>query len=566
MLLNLHVKNLALIRETEVNFGPGLNILSGETGAGKSIIIGSINLALGAKVSKSMLREDADSALVELVFSVEQPHQVSALAELDVFPEDGEVIMSRKIMASGRSVCRINSETVSAAQMRRVASLLIDIHGQHEHESLLAKKNHMKYLDSYARKELEEKLVRLADCYSVYTACKKELEEASMDEEQQARELSFLQYEVNEIQEADLKAGEDEELEADYRRLLHGRKIMEAAAACRELCSDGTDSAADHVGSAVRLLLSVAEYDEQAEGLAGQLQEIDSLLGDFNRDLSDYLDEFEFSEERFDQVEERLDLINSLKAKYGKTIEQILEQKQEKEAALEKLFHYEEYKCRLEEKLKEAEQALREVSEEVSAVRKSRAREMTKAVTEALLSLNFQDVRFEMEFTRLDHYTANGRDEARFLISTNPGEPLKPLDSVASGGELSRIMLAFKTVLAQNDEIETLIFDEIDSGISGRTAQMVAEKIKLTGSSHQVICITHLPQIAAMADVHFLIEKTSSEASTISRIRMLDREESIAELARMLGGVRITDTVLQNAREMKDMADAVRSYSVEKRK
>ena len=562
MLLNLHVKNLALIRETEVNFGSGLNILTGETGAGKSIIIGSINLALGAKVPKTILREDADSAFVELVFSVDQPHQAEALAELEVFPEDGEIIMSRRILATGRSVCRINSETVSAAQMRRVASLLIDIHGQHEHESLLAKKNHMKYLDSYAKKELEGKLQELSSCFQVYAACKKELEEASLDEEQRARELSFLQYEADEIAGAGLCPGEDEELEADYRRLAHGRKILEAAAECRELCAEGMSCASDQIGSAVRALLSAAEYDEALSGLAGQLQEIDSLLADFNRDLSGYLDDFEFSEERFSEVEKRLDLINQLKAKYGRSIELILEQKKEKEAAVEKLLHFEEYRQGLQQKLREAEEKLEHISAEVSRIRKSKAAELTAAVRDALLSLNFLDVQFEMEFTKLSHYTANGWDEARFLISTNPGEPLKPLDSVASGGELSRIMLALKTVLAQNDETETLIFDEIDSGISGRTAQMVAEKIKLTAGSHQVICITHLPQIAAMADTHFLIEKTSSDASTISSIRMLDREESIAELARMLGGVKITDTVLENAREMKDMADAVRTYSV----
>ncbi len=562
MLLSLHVKNLVLIKETEVNFGPGLNILSGETGAGKSIIIGSINLALGAKVSRNMLREEAESALVELVFSVDQPHQKKALEALDIFPEDGEVIMSRKVMASGRSVCRINSETVSAAQMRKVASLLIDIHGQHEHESLLTKKNHMRYLDNFAGKELEEKLTLLADSFHVYTDCRKKLEEASMDEEQRARELSFLQYEVKEIEEADPGIGEDEELEADYRRLSHGRKIMEAVSECRELCADGVNCAADNLGTAVRTLLSVAKYDDRVEGLSDQLQEVESLLDDFNRELSGYMDDFEFSEERFAEVEGRLDQINNLKSKYGRTIPDILEQKKEKEDAIRKLLNYEEYKKELEAESETAEKELEQISAEVSEIRKKKAEVLTKEVREALLSLNFPDVQFEMEFRKLDHYTAGGWDEAGFLISTNPGEPLKPLDSVASGGELSRIMLALKTVLAQNDEIETLIFDEIDSGISGRTAQMVAEKIKLTGSSHQVICITHLPQIAAMADTHFLIEKTSNDVSTISRIRMLDREESIMELARMLGGVKITDAVLQNAREMKEMADTVRTYSV----
>ena len=558
MLLNLHVKNLALIEEIEVTFGSGLNILSGETGAGKSIIIGSVNLALGGKVSKSMLRENAEFALVELIFSVEHKVQEAALRELEVYPEDGEIIMSRKIYASGRSVCRINSETVSQALMRKVASLLIDIHGQHEHESLLAKRNHMKYLDAYAKRELEAPKAELTKEYEHYTEIRKKLEEASLDAEQQAREISFLQYEIEEIENADLRIGEDEELEEDYRRMSHGRKIMESAAECQELCSEGSDNAADQIGRAVRALHAVSQFDESFAAFSEQLEEIENLFSDFNRDLAGYVSELDFSVEAFQSVEERLNLINHLKAKYGKTIERILQEKQTKEEKLDQLQHYEEYRSELEGTLKSSEAALQHCCETVTDIRKKYAKELSDQTRQALLDLNFLDVQFEMEFGRLDHYTANGWDETRFMISTNPGEPLKPLDAVASGGELSRIMLALKTVLAENDEIETLIFDEIDSGISGRTAQMVAEKIKLTGKNHQIICITHLPQIAAMADHHFLIEKTSSADVTISNIRSLDREESIQELARMLGGVKITDAVLTNAKEMKEMADAVR--------
>lgn len=558
MLLNLHVKNLALIEESEVTFGSGLNILSGETGAGKSIIIGSVNLALGGKVSKSMLRENAEFALVELIFSVEHKVQEAALRELEIYPEDGEIIMSRKIYASGRSVCRINSETVSQALMRKVASLLIDIHGQHEHESLLAKRNHMKYLDAYAKRELEAPKAELTKEYEHYTEIRKKLEEASLDAEQQAREISFLQYEIEEIENADLRIGEDEELEEDYRRMSHGRKIMESAAECQELCSEGSDNAADQIGRAVRALHAVSQFDESFAAFSEQLEEIESLFSDFNRDLAGYVSELDFSEEAFQSVEERLNLINHLKAKYGKTIERILQEKQTKEEKLDQLQHYEEYRSELEGTLKSSEAALQHCCETVTDIRKKYAKELSDQTRQALLDLNFLDVQFEMEFGRLDHYTANGWDETRFMISTNPGEPLKPLDAVASGGELSRIMLALKTVLAENDEIETLIFDEIDSGISGRTAQMVAEKIKLTGKNHQIICITHLPQIAAMADHHFLIEKTASADVTISNIRSLDREESIQELARMLGGVKITDAVLTNAKEMKEMADAVR--------
>ncbi len=555
MLQSLHVKNLALIDEAEVELGDGLNILTGETGAGKSILIGSIHLALGEKVPKDMLRENADTALVELVFSVEHTQTARALEEMDLFLEDGQIVMTRRINESGRSVCRINGETVSAAVMRRAASLLIDIHGQQEHQSLLTKKNHLHYLDSYAKKELEGKLDKLAECYREYTECKERLEEASLDEEQQARELSFLQYEIDEIERAGLVPGEDDALEAEYRRLLNGRKILDAAGECRGYCAEGGTSASDQLDRAVRALMGAAEYDEEAGALSEQLQEIDSLLGDFNRDLASYMDEFEFSDERFAETEERLDLINHLKSKFGKTIDEILAQKKAKEAEADKLMHYEEYRTELEKRYNESERALKDITEEVSTIRKEAAVPFVNEIIQALTDLNFLDVRLDLEFERLDHYTAGGWDDARFYISTNPGEPIRPLDAIASGGELSRIMLAIKTVLAGNDDIETLIFDEIDAGISGRTAQMVAEKIKQTARDHQIICITHLPQIAAMADEHFLIEKTSDSSSTISEIRPLSREESIGELARMLGGARITDAVLENAREMKEMAE-----------
>ncbi len=554
MLVNLHVRNLALIDESEVNFGPGLNILTGETGAGKSILIGSIHLALGERVPKDMLRENVDFGLVELTFSVEEPHQVAALSEMDIYPEDGQVIMSRKISANGRSVCRVNGETQTAGMMRKIAGILIDIHGQQEHVSLLAKKNHLAYLDAYAKNELGDRPGKLAAAFRDYTECKRLLDTASLDEEGQKRELEFLEYEIGEIDGANLRIGEDEELEAQYRRLSHGRKIMDAAAECMDCLSGGNANASDLVSRAVRALLGVEDFDEDAKALAEQLGEIDVLLSDFNRDLSGYIDGFEFSEELFAETEERLDLINHLKSKYGKTIEAILKNRDEKAAQVEKLTHYEEYRAGLEAKTAAAEGELKKISEEVGDIRRRVAVTFTEEIRQALLDLNFNDVRLSLEFERLDHYSAKGVDDARFFISTNPGEPIKPLDSVASGGELSRIMLALKTVLAGNDDIETLIFDEIDSGISGRTAQMVAEKIKQTAADHQVICITHLPQIAAMADHHFLIEKTSDESSTISQIRELSENEGVGELARMLGGSRITEAVMENAREMRTLA------------
>ena len=551
MLQNLHVKNLALIDETEVEFGPGLNILSGETGAGKSIIIGSINLALGEKVQKEMLRDNGESALVELIFFVEDADTIEAIRALDIEMEDDTVILSRKI-TGGRAIGRINGEAVSASKMKAVASLLIDIHGQHEHQSLLSKKKHLEILDTFAKEALGDKKEKLAQCYQEYRKLKDELEHANLDGEERAREVSFLEYEVKEIEDAQLTVGEDEELEAVFRKYSNGKKIMDAVGAANAATSEDDESASERIGRALRELSSVSGYDERVKEMEEQLTEIDNLLSDFNHELASYLSDEEFDEETFYETEKRLDLINHLKSKYGNTIADILKYCEEKAERISVLNDYDAYLAGLQKNVSEKEKQLEQLSKKVSDIRKKESKKLTESIKNALLDLNFLDVQFTMEFVETD-YTANGIDDAQFLISTNPGEPVKPLGKVASGGELSRIMLAIKTVMA-SDKIGTLIFDEIDSGISGRTAQMVSEKMNVLGRSHQIICITHLPQIAAMADSHFLIEKSVENQATVSKIHKLTDEESVEELARMLGGVEITDTVLENAREMKQMA------------
>ena len=551
MLQNLHVKNMALIDETEVEFGPGLNILSGETGAGKSIIIGSINLALGEKVQKEMLRDNGESALVELIFFVEDADTIEAIRALDIEMEDDTVILSRKI-TGGRAIGRINGEAVSASKMKAVASLLIDIHGQHEHQSLLSKKKHLEILDTFAKESLGDKKEKLAQCYQEYRKLKDELEHANLDGEERARELSFLEYEVKEIEDAQLTVGEDEELEAVFRKYSNGKKIMDAVGAANAATSEDDESASERIGRALRELSSVSACDERVKELEVQLTEIDNLLSDFNHELASYLSDEEFDEETFYETEKRLDLINHLKSKYGNTIADILKYGEEKAERITVLNDYDAYLAGLQKNVSEKEKQLEQLSRKVSDIRKKESKKLTESIKNALLDLNFLDVQFMMEFAEID-YTANGIDDAQFLISTNPGEPVKPLGKVASGGELSRIMLAIKTVMA-SDKIGTLIFDEIDSGISGRTAQMVSEKMNALGRSHQIICITHLPQIAAMADSHFLIEKSVENQATVSKIHKLTDEESVEELARMLGGVEITDTVLENAREMKQMA------------
>lgn len=558
MLQSLHVKNLALIDEAEVDFTNGLNILSGETGAGKSIIIGSINLALGEKVQKEMLRESSEDgelepALVELIFRVTDERQRAQLEALEVYPEDDEVIFSRRIV-NGRGTAKVNAQSVPASRVKEIAAILIDIHGQHEHQSLLSKKKHLEILDDFAGEKLAEPKLAMTEAYREYRRLAEELESADVDVEERLREILFLEYEIKEIEDASLREGEDEELEADFRKFSNGRKIVEAVSSAYSSTGGGMESASELTGRALRDLSGVTSYDEKLAELEQELLEIDNLLNDFNRELSDYVESMDFDDETFYQVEKRLDEVNHLKSKYGSSITEVLNALNEKQERLMRLKDYDQYLEELKGKVNAAKKDLEQKSLVVSEIRQEYAKKLTGAVTQALQDLNFLDVRFQMEFARLSDYTANGIDDAEFLISTNPGEPLKPLGKVASGGELSRIMLAIKTVLADEDAVETLIFDEIDSGISGRTAQMVSEKMNVLGRSHQIICITHLPQIAAMADSHYLIEKSVCNQSTVSTIRRLAANESVDELARMMGGVKITETVRKSAEEMKELA------------
>ena len=552
MLENLHVKNLALIEEEDITFLDGLHILSGETGAGKSIILGALGLALGGKVSKDMLRDPGKEALVEAVFRITRDSQRKQLAELDIEPYDDEVILSRKITES-RSVAKINGEMVPAIKMKEVGDIFLDIHGQNDHQSLLHKKKHLEMLDEYAKNEVGPLKERMQTAYKTYAAKQQEWKEANQLDGDREREISFLEYEIKEITEANLEIGEDARFENQYRRLSNSKRIMEALSEAYQQTS-GSDGASEQVGRAVQRLHQILSYDEALEPMFESLNDIDSLLSDFNRDLSQYMAETEFDEEMFAQIDGRLNEINRLKDKYGATIEDILAAKQEKEDRLEKLMHHEVYLAKLTQALNDAKKEAEDAAFALSGMRKRYAKELSGKVEEALMDLNFLDVHFSMEFLQTDHIGADGYDDAQFMIRTNPGEPIRPLKDIASGGEMSRIMLAIKTVLAEHDDIDTLIFDEIDAGISGRTAQAVSEKLHLVAKEHQVICITHLPQIAAMADHHYLIQKDVVGNETISSIEALSYHDSIKELARMLGGTTITQTVLDNAKEMKDLA------------
>ena len=557
MLHNLYVKNLALIDEIEVEFKEGLNILTGETGAGKSIILGSINLALGGRYSSNILRNEEEPGYVELTFLVEDEAQIQLLKALDVYPEQGMVTLSRKMIGK-RSVSKINGETVSISQLKEVAELLIDIHGQHEHQSLLYKKNHLLILDEFAKDIIKDVKAQVADAYQRYKKYKEELQEANLDEKERNKEMSFLEYEINEIREANLKEHEDEELEEQYRRMVNGKKITANLEEAYGYTANANNNASDALSRAIYCLQDASRYDEKANELYAQLSEVDSLLNDFNRELSDYSSSFDFSEEDFYEVEKRLNEINHLKSKYGNTIQEVFTYCEEKEETLRKLQDYDSYLEELRRNLAEAEAKVSSLSMQLSNMRQEASKELTKAIRDGLLDLNFLDVKFEMVFTGTDHYTSSGTDEVEFMISMNPGEPTRSLGDVASGGELSRIMLAIKTVMAEKDRIETLIFDEIDVGISGRTAQRVSEKMAVIGRNHQVICITHLAQIAAMADAHFAIEKKVTDGKTRTSISLLNKEEEIDELARILGGAEITEKVRESAAEMKELANSTK--------
>ncbi len=562
MLIHLHVKNLALIEDIEVEFGPGLNILTGETGAGKSVLLGSMQLILGGRTARDMIRTGASCALVELLFQVENKKAEQALNSLGIFTEEGQVLLSRKIM-DGRSINKINGETCTVGQMKAAAECILDIHGQHEHQSLLYQEKQLEILDAYGREKIRPAKEAVRQSYEEYRKYMRALKELDTDEEQRNREKAFLEFEISEIEKAHLVPGEDEELETLYRRLNNGKLILETLQSVHSLTGyDSGQGAGEAVGTGVRELLRVTEYDTQLESMAETLQEIDGLLNDFNRELSSYVEDLSFDDETFYETEKRLDQINGLKAKYGRTIEEILEYQNTQQQKLEKLARYEENFLEARQNLKKAEEQLEKDSYVLSEIRKDYSKTLTEKIIEGLRDLNFLDVKFRIDFQRKQEFTDNGYDSIEYEISTNPGESVKPLGRIVSGGELSRIMLAIKAILADRDQIETLIFDEIDTGISGRTAQKVSEKMAVIGSCHQVLCITHLPQIAAMADTHFEIEKHQKGSETITEIHPLGERESVRELARLLGGAEITEAVLKNAMEMKELAQVHKNTRV----
>ena len=561
MLLSLHVKNLALIDEAEIEFTKGLNILSGETGAGKSILLGSINLALGAKADKDCIRSGAEQAVIEMVFQLENDAQRSRLEELELTAEDDDIVIVQRRISEKRSVCKVCGETVTAKQLAQLAEVLLHIHGQRDNQLLLHEKEQRAYLDSYAGAQMQMITEQIREAYRTYCACSDEELRVREKEHAGEREIALAQFEVSEIEQAALTEGEDEDLERRYHKMMNGKKIMEHVQRAYGMTGDGdSQSAGMLIGAAAMELKSVASLDEEASGLQEQLAGIDALLGDFNRDLSNYISDMEFDEMEFHEVETRLDLINHLKSKYhADSIGQIQAYMEKQQTYLDQMSDFDAYKQRVREKLIQSEEKLRAICKKASALRKKTAKQLAKELCGALQDLNFLQAGVQIDVTADEaHFTADGYDKVTFMLSLNPGEPYKPLSTVASGGELSRIMLALKTIKADKDGIDAMIFDEIDAGISGKTAWLVSEKLGTLARNSQVICITHLPQIAAMADTHFVIAKETRDGRTATRIDPVEQQALLEELARMLGGDQITEAALSNAAEMKRMAQAVK--------
>ena len=553
MLTNVHLKNLALIREADIDLTGGLNIMTGETGSGKSILIGAVNIALGAKANKGMIRNGESQALVELKFTGISESVCRALSELDMEPEEDSLLITRKIGRES-STARINGENVTLSDLKRITSLLVDVHGQHEHQSLLDPTKHLGIVDAFAEKETETLKKRIAAELDLYRSLRKEFAASDLDEETVRREVELLSHEVKEIEDAALSEGEDEKLEAEYKKLQASGDILKAVSRASRNLDEEAGGIISCTQEAAKHIRDVIAFDEELKEVSGMLSDLDSLAKEVSATLSHYMDRNQFDAERYHQISERLDQINHVKSRYGNTIPEILAYK---ERAAEKLAFYQNYSERKEELLRKMRTHAKEMnvlSAELSNVRKEAAEKLEPLITAQLKDLNFADVRFSIDFQKTERIGANGFDKVEFLIAANPGEELAPLAKVASGGELSRIMLALKSAAATEDEIPTLIFDEIDTGISGFTAQKVAEKLNLLSRAHQIICITHLPQIAAMADHHLRICKSVEDGSTISGVTELSDLEAEEEIARMLGGAELTEAARANARELKQSA------------
>lgn len=552
MLEHLHIRNVALIKESEISFGDGLNILTGETGAGKSMIIDSLQFALGGRAGKDFLRHGEKQAAVEALFSVQSQALTEKLAENGIAPEeDGTLLITRTLSEAGKSVCRINGSTVTVGMLKEIAEDMIDIYGQHEHQSLLNPVKHIRLLDRFCGAGFGEAMEEYKNSRQRLKDLEKQLAILIGDESQREQRMDMLLFQKEEIEAAELQEGEEDALLEQKKRLSSMERLIRLTGESVTLLYDGDDrvpSACDQLGDALAKLREAAEYDAALSPLADALADGYAAVEDCARELKREAEKQEADPEELERIEERLQLFYKLKRKYGGSIEAVLEFYEKAVQELEFLSNSSEKAAELSAKKAEEEKRLSALAETLTARRRATAEQVEEQIETALHDMEMKHARFHIQIEEKADWGADGKDKVEFLISANAGEPLKPLAKIASGGEMSRVMLALKTVLVDADEIGTFIFDEIDTGVSGRTARRVGEKMRFLGGKRQLLCITHLPQIAAMADNHFLIEKESDAGETVTRVTALDEEGAVREVARLMNDV--TETTLAAAREL----------------
>lgn len=559
MLDRLCVKNFALIDKLEVDFGSGLNVLSGETGAGKSIIIGSLNFVLGGKADKDIIKTGCESTEVSALIYVDNEELKDRLTECDInIDDDNYIFIKRSFNTNGKSSCRINGNTATVGMLREISSYLVDIHGQHDHQSLLNPKSHIVMLDKLCADSLSGPMERLSELYEEYKSVSRRLKEIDLNDRDIQDKVDLYRYQVNEIEAAHLKEGEDEELNERKNILMSSERLKISTARTLEALSRGDYPALDNIGIAVSEYEGIAAIDDSQSEILEALNDCYSILEDAVKSIRSYEDSMEYDPTELNEIEERLQVIYELKKKYGPTIEAVNSYLDKISNRLSDIENSEALALEYSEKKKKLGKQIKDICSEITDIRTAAAKDIGSKIEEILRELSMENARFSIVVSPKEGFDEKGSDSVEFMISANRGEDLKPLSKIASGGEMSRVMLALKTVLADVDNIDTFIFDEIDTGISGRTAQKVAEKMCRVAKSHQIICITHLPQIAAMADNNYLIEKSDNNLSTVTNIVELSGNKVYNELARLIGGAEITEATIDAAREMKIMADRLK--------
>ena len=558
MLELLHIENIAIIERADIEFGRGFNALTGETGAGKSIVIDALGAVLGQRTSRVLIRTGAEKAFVSAAFG-DVPAELPGLAENGLAPEeDGTLLLQRELYGDGKNVCRVSGRPVTVAQLRRIGASLLNIHGQHDGQQLLDEEQHLIYLDRFGR--VEEELDAYRARYDAWRTTRREMDALKMDEAEKARRVDMLRHQIGELERADLQEGEEEALLARRNILRNGEKFISAISEA-DVCLNGGDEglgAVSAIKEAEDALRSLRSLGDAFITLSDRLEALRCEAYDLAETIRDKKDEFDFSPQELDAVESRCDQLYRLKKKYGSSVEEMISYLERSREELDRIEYADDRLTQLEQKLKAQEKAARDAAKTLSEKRRAAAKELEARISRELSELDMPKLRFSIDFQDKE-LAEDGTDTVAFLMSANMGEALRPIQKIASGGELSRIMLALKNVLAEQDSVMTMVFDEVDTGVSGRAAQRVAEKLAKLSRTRQVLCVTHLPQLTAMADVHFGVEKGEENGRTLTRVRLLDSAARRAEIARMSGGDHLSETMLSGAEELVSAAEAFKN-------